>query len=64
METLDPNDARFAYGNDDPPLMNHVPEPPPSHWGKLTTDRKHSEAYTKFVLGAKKKNEEKNDGRR
>jgi hypothetical protein len=44
--------------------MAYVPEAPPSHWGRVTTDRKGSEAYTKFLLAAKKKNEEKNDGRK
>jgi len=24
-------------GDDTPPLMASVPEPPPSHWGKLTS---------------------------
>ena len=64
MESPNLNDEKFSYGNDSPPLMNLVPEAPPSHWGKITTDRKGSEAYTKFLLAAKKKNEEKNDGRR
>jgi len=61
---LNPSDEQFSYGNDSTPLMAYVPEAPPSHWGKVTTDRKGSEAYTKFLLAAKKKNEEKNDGRK
>jgi hypothetical protein len=64
MEPLDPNDERFSYGNDSPPWMNAVPEPPPSHWGKVMTDRTNSDAYAKFVAGARKKNQEKTDGRR
>lgn len=60
MEHLKPIDEQFAYGNDSTPLMNIVPEAPQSHWGKITTDRKASEAYTKFLL----KSKEKNDGRR
>jgi hypothetical protein len=53
-------DALLRYGNDESPWMNSVPEAPPSHWGKVTTKRTHSEAYTKFVLAQKKKNEERN----
>lgn len=64
MESQNPSEGQFNYGNDSPPWMNAVPEPPPSHWGKVTTDRKGSEAYTKFVLKAKKANEEKTDGRK
>jgi hypothetical protein len=56
-------DALLAYGNDESPWMNSVPEAPPSHWGKVMTDRSRSEAYAKFLLSAKKKNEE-NNGRR
>lgn len=62
--SLSLSEEKFAYGNDAAPLMIHVPEPPSSHWGKVTTDRKVSEAYTKFLLAAAKKNEEKNDGRK
>lgn len=40
----------FATGDDSPPLMNHCPEPPPSHWGKLTSrGRTNSEAYLRFA---------------
>lgn len=36
------------------PLMSFVPEPPPSHWGKITSkSRDSSEQYQKF-LGKKK----------
>ena len=52
MESPNLNDEQFSYGNDSTPLMNYVPEAPPSHWGKITTDRKGSEAYTKFLLAA------------
>lgn len=30
-------DFEPRYGNDTTPLMAIVPEPPPSHWGKLTS---------------------------
>jgi hypothetical protein len=40
------------YGDDTPPLMNKVPEPPPSHWGKLTSQsRTLSPQYIKFLKG-------------
>lgn len=45
-ETRDP----LAYGDDTPPLSDAVPEPPPSHWGALTsTPRTASEAYLRFL---------------
>jgi hypothetical protein len=37
-------------GDDSPPLMSLVPEPPPSHWGKLTgQSRTLSPQYMKFL---------------
>lgn len=40
-------------GDDSSPLMNKVPEAPPSHWGVLTTDRMESPAYLRFFFGVK-----------
>lgn len=40
----------LAYGDDSMPLADTVPEPPPSHWGSLTsTPRTASAAYLKFL---------------
>lgn len=51
------------YGDDTPSLIDKVPEPPPSHWGKRTsTSRFESEAYLKFFYGKHK--EVQHDGRR
>lgn len=61
MDSQRPIDAGLRYGNDDPPLMNQVPEPTPSHWGKVMTDRSASEAYTKFRLRARKTHEKPQD---
>lgn len=48
------------YGDDTPPLMALVPEPPPSHWGKLTSQsRTNSPQYMAFL----KKHKEVRDGR-
>jgi hypothetical protein len=42
----------FQYGDDSPPLMNRVPEQPPSHWGKLTSQaRTLSPQYLRFLSG-------------
>jgi len=54
-------DGRLRYGNDEPPLMSRVPEPAPSHWGKCLTDRTRSEAYTKFLLRARKQHSKTSD---
>lgn len=36
--------------NDTPPLMDLVPEPPPSHWGKVTSQaRTASPQYIAFL---------------
>lgn len=41
---------RISYGDDTPPLMSKVPEAPPSHWGKVTSQsRTLSPAYVKFL---------------
>ena len=38
------------YGNDSTPLVSLVPDPPPSHWGKLTsTARTLSPQYLAFL---------------
>jgi hypothetical protein len=48
------------YGDDSPPLMNLVPEAPPSHWGKMTSQqRTTSPQYLKFL-----QKKVKTDGRR
>jgi hypothetical protein len=37
-------------GDDTPPLMAGVPEPPPSHWGKITSQsRTLSPQYVAFL---------------
>jgi len=46
----DPLDISLSYGDDSLPLMARVEEPPPSHWGKVTSqDRMQSQAYLKFL---------------
>ena len=52
-----------ASGDDSPPLMNKVPDPPPG-WGKLTTDRNKSAAYLAFVASHKKSREEQEKKKR
>lgn len=43
-------DEKFSYGDDTLPLVARVDDPPPSHWGKLTsTGRTCSPAYLKFI---------------
>lgn len=38
------------YGNDTPPLMSIVPEPPPPHWGVTTSiARTLSPQYIEFL---------------
>ena len=40
----------FSYGDDSLPLVSRVEDPPPSHWGKLTSNgRTCSAAYLKFL---------------
>lgn len=51
----------LVTGDDTPPLMARVPEPPPSHWGKITSQsRTLSPAYVEFL----KRSKEARDGRR
>ena len=39
-------------GDDSTPLIGLVPDPPPSHWGKLTSQaRTLSPQYLKFLKG-------------
>jgi len=53
----------LAYGNDEPTLMDKVPEPPPSHWGKLTSKKRtDSVSYLLFACGYKKRKEAQKDG--
>lgn len=41
---------RITSGDDSPPLMAKVPEQPPSHWGKVTSQsRTLSPAYVEFL---------------
>jgi len=43
------------FGDDSPPLMNMVPEAPPSHWGKITSQgRTCSPEYMRFLQGGPK----------
>jgi hypothetical protein len=59
---IDQRDFDRRIGDDTPPLMNKVPEAPPSHWGKVTSrGRTASAAYLRFVFDAKYK--EVPDGR-
>jgi hypothetical protein len=59
---IEKRDFDRRIGDDTPPLMNKVPEPPPSHWGKLTSrGRTASPAYLRFLYDAKHK--EMRDGR-
>jgi hypothetical protein len=47
-----PREMEFEsrYGNDTPPLMARVPEPPPSHWGVTTSQaRTMSPQYIEFL---------------
>jgi hypothetical protein len=38
------------YGDDTPPLVARVPDPPPSHWGKMTSQsRTTSPQYMEFL---------------
>ncbi len=56
---IDQGELQARGGDDSAPLMQFVPEPPPSHWGKVTSQsRTLSPAYLKF-LGK----EPKQDGR-
>jgi len=49
-EHIDERELQSRYGDDTPPLMSRVPEPPPSHWGKLTgQSRTSSPQYMAFL---------------
>ena len=49
-EHIDETELRSRCGDDTPPLMSRVPEPPPSHWGKLTSQsRTLSPQYMAFL---------------
>lgn len=51
---IDEREIKLTYGDDSPPLMNRVPEPPPSHWGKLTSEaRTLSPQYVEFLRRAR-----------
>jgi len=53
-EQLEAREIRLTYGDDTPPLMNKVPEPPPSHWGKVTSQaRTLSPQYMRFLQKAR-----------
>jgi hypothetical protein len=61
-EHIDDVDIPAPGGDDTPPLMSRVPEPPPSHWGRRTSgSRFESEAYLRFFYGGKKPKESGND---
>jgi hypothetical protein len=48
---IEERDFGRRCGDDSPPLMTRVPEPPPSHWGKLTSrGRTCSMEYLKFLM--------------
>lgn len=48
---IEERDFGRRCGDDSPPLMTKVPEPPPSHWGKLTSrGRTCSTDYLKFLM--------------
>lgn len=54
-EQIEDADLIARGGDDSPPLMSKVPEPPPSHWGVLTsTPRTASPAYLRFLDSARK----------
>ena len=56
---IEKRDFDRRIGDDTPPLMTKVPEPPPSHWGKLTSQsRTLSPQYMAFL----QKHKEVRDG--
>jgi hypothetical protein len=62
-EKIDVAELPARGGDDTPPLMSKVPEPPPSHWGNRTSgSRFESEAYLRFFYGQKKHKEVQRDG--
>lgn len=47
---MDDSVDSISYGDDTLPLVARVNDPPPSHWGKVTsTGRTTSPAYLKFL---------------
>jgi len=51
---IDEREIKLTYGDDSPPLMSRVPEPPPSHWGKVTSEaRTLSPQYVEFLRKAR-----------
>ena len=64
MATEDKYIGGIACGDDSPPLFGKVPEPPPSHWGKLTSKSRYSSGdYIRFLYGPLKHKEVQNDDR-
>jgi hypothetical protein len=58
-EHIDAREFQAMLSADTPPLMAKVPEPPPSHWGKLTSQsRTLSPQYMAFL----QKHKEVRDG--
>lgn len=58
-EAIGEKEFEPRYGNDTTPLMTFVPEPPPEHWGKLTSvARTLSPQYLAFL----QRNKEVRDG--
>lgn len=65
MESEDLDIGSLKAGDDSPTLMDKLPEPPPSHWGKRTSgNRFESETYLRFFYGKQKHKEVQSDGRR
>jgi hypothetical protein len=49
-DQIDERDFQPRCGNDSTPLMSLVPEPPPAHWGRMTsTARTLSPQYLAFL---------------
>lgn len=57
---IDEREFERRTGDDSPSLIDKVPEPPPSHWGKrVSGSRFESEAYLRFFYGKKHKEVQK-----
>lgn len=55
-DDFDERDFAATTGDDSPPLMSRVPEPPPSHWGRMTSQaRTLSPQYLRFATTHKRK---------
>lgn len=49
-EPIELHEFETRGGDDSPPLVNKVPDPPPAGWGKITgTNRTLSPAYVAFL---------------